>query len=301
TRWRTDPMRRAVPWLLACIVFGSGPAALATVSSEVVTFDNVGVQTLGIFATCPGGTTALGAGIDEEFPSVMSVAAIGPQFASGSFDTMIPGSYPAERRWVGFITNTGNTHPLAVAAICAPGQRTLEIEARPVDAHGIGAARVLCPGDALAVGGGPSVDNDGVVTSSGPVVDDGPPDGARLIDYDNGVAPAPIGWRTTLRDDGTQGLDERAAASCDTSFANLVTRIATTTVPELDTITNRVLCEAGEGALGGGADTTDTTNVVLPPRAPVYEKGPAGGQRPANGGGGTNPAPIGWFASARNE
>jgi hypothetical protein len=293
-------MRARAAVVAGCLAASVGTADVTTmvaINDVSAGNDNFGLTPF----DCPAGTTALGLGLDDESPSAISLVAIGAD--SFLYTPVDPGSYAASTRWAGFSRNDGaNSHTVAVATICAPGRRNLKVDTLTADPGDVAAARVVCASGRTAVGGGPSFAFDAFLTSSGPVVDDGTPDGARLIDLPTGVAAAPIGWRTTLRNDGSQALDERASAVCDRSVHDVVTVVASETVPENATASNRVLCGEGQVALGGGTDVTDTTHLVITASAPVYDDGTSDGQRLVNRTDGElTPAPIGWFAAARNE
>lgn len=106
-----------------------------------------------------------------------------------------------------------------------------------------GLERTPRPGAELALGGG--VDLETVfgmsVTSSAPVFDDGSGGEERLLLTADRAHPAPIGWRTTTRNDGSQAGAFKVAAIC---------------VPE-----------PGSAALSGRARSARSAS--SPPRAPA--------------------------------
>jgi hypothetical protein len=294
-------MHRRVLCFAVCLVpLLSGAPAHGAVTVQVSTGTILSLQFGAGLAPpdCPAGSTALGGGVDNENPNKVSVVAI----QQDDQTNLAPGSHPAIEAWSGFFANADAvSHSIAVASLCMDGQRDVEVDAISADPHSVGAARIQCPGGAAAVGGGVTFAPNHFVTSSGPILDDGTPNGARLIDYGSGTAPAPIGWRSTLRNDGDAGTSERASAVCETRLHGLATQIGPVTVPASDTGSDRVLCPAGQIAYGGGVDSSDTSSLVVTASAPIFDDGTPNGQRLINRSDGLDSAPIGWFGAARNE
>jgi hypothetical protein len=160
--------------------------------------------------------------------------------------------------------------------------------------------RVLCPAGMTASGGGIDLANvlTMSVTSSGPVFDDG---GTvqRLISTPNGTQPAPIGWQAAARNESSAQGDLKVAAVCKTA-PTVVTVVGSgaATIGSFDSV--RVLCPAGMTAIGGGIDLANVLTMTVTSSGPVFDDGGTV-QRLISTPNGTQPAPIGWQASARNE
>jgi hypothetical protein len=162
------------------------------------------------------------------------------------------------------------------------------------------AERVACPAGAVAVGGG--IDPYNVltmsVTSSGPIWDDGG-SGQRLLNTPDGANPAPAAWQASIRNDSSPTGTLKVAAICDTtSSATTVVGSATASMGSFDSV--RVPCPAGTTALAGGIDLFNVLTMSVTASAPVFDDG-GSGQRLIQTADGTQPAPIGWQGSARNE
>jgi hypothetical protein len=162
---------------------------------------------------------------------------------------------------------------------------------------------VLCPAGSVATGGAIDLlSGAGTATSSsGPVLDDGTADGARLITVNDGAGPAPIGWRASARSFALDDSSGRVVALCvPHALARVTTQIASITVASATDDSKRVLCPVGQVAYGGGLDVNEISNMSVLATAPVFDDGTANGQRLISRAAGVDAMPIGWFAAVHN-
>ena len=87
-------------------------------------------------------------------------------------------------------------------------------------------------------------------------------------------------------------------SSVDASHAETVVGSGAATIGSFDSA--RVLCPTGMTASGGGIDLFNVLTMSVTSSAPIFDDGGTG-QRLLFTPNGTQPAPIGWQASARNE
>jgi hypothetical protein len=215
-----------------------------------------------------------------------------------------PGIAEAPASWNYAVRNDGqNAHAYGAAAICSSlPALTVVGDFFVVGAHASNSDRVLCPAGAIATGGGYNSIGLGVMAASGPVLDDGTPDGLRLISASDGAGPAPIGWRLSVRNDGTSSTSVKPAVVCIPSApANTGTEIASVAVAAGGADSTRALCPVGQIAFGGGVDVNDVQNMTIVASAPIFDDGTVNGERLINRVSGPDGAPIGWFAAARNQ
>ena len=159
-----------------------------------------------------------------------------------------------------------------------------------------GVERVLCPDGMVAVGGG--IDMDNVLTmdvsSSAPAFEGAD---ARLISRPDGTNPAPIGWQATARNDAASPQSFKVAAIC-APLSGVSTVVSSDSASGGSFGVERVLCPDGTVAVGGGIDMDNVLTMDVSSSAPAFEGADA---RLISRPDGTNPAPIGWQASARND
>jgi hypothetical protein len=165
-----------------------------------------------------------------------------------------------------------------------------------VTAGTFGSERVRCPAGMIAVGGGVDLGNVSTmkVTSSAPVFG---PSGDRLISQPDGINPAPTGWQASARNDDPRNLALKVAVIC-APLSDVSTVVGSDTVTAGTFGSERVQCPAGMIAVGGGVDLGNVSTMKVTSSAPVF--GPSG-DRLISQSDGTNLAPTGWQASARND
>jgi hypothetical protein len=154
--------------------------------------------------------------------------------------------------------------------------------------------RVLCPAGTVAIGGGIDMDNvlTMQVTSSAPTF----PNGDRLISRPNGTNPAPNGWQATAFNQTATPKDFKVAVIC-APLTEASAVVASDTVAGGTFNVERVLCPAGDIAVGGGIDMDNVLTMRITSSAPTFSNGDRLISRPN----GTNPAPNGWQATALNQ
>jgi len=257
-------------------------------------------------ALCPEGTIAVGGGIDLANVLTMSVTSSAPVLDDGGDRERLlfqsDGTQPAPIGWQANARNdSSDDGTLKVAAVCesAPGAVTV-VGSDSASVDSFAAKRVLCPEGTIAVGGGIDLANVFTmsVTSSAPVFDDGG-DGERLISKEDGTQPAPIGWQASARNENSADGTLKVAAVCE-SAPGAVTVVGSDSASIDSFAAERVLCPEGTIAVGGGIDLANVFTMSVTSSAPVFDDG-GDGDRLISKADGTQPAPIGWQASARNE
>jgi hypothetical protein len=248
---------------------------------------------------CPAGMIAVGGGIDMDNVLTMQVTSSAPSFpgAQARLIQRPVGANPAPIGWQATaLNNAGSSQGFKVAVICAPlaGASTVVAEATAA-AGSFGVERVLCPAGESAVGGGIDMDNvlTMAVSSSAPSF---PGTEARLIQRPVGANPAPIGWQATALNNAGSSQGFKVGVIC-APLAGASTVVAEATATAGSFGVRRVLCPAGEGAIGGGIDMDNVLTMAVSSSAPSFPGTEARLiMRPA----GTNPVPSGWQATALN-
>ena len=164
-----------------------------------------------------------------------------------------------------------------------------------VNAGSFAVQRVLCPDGMVALSGGIDMSNVSTmkVTSSAPVF--GGAD-ERLLSRPDGSNPAPFGWQATALNEGASSAVFRVGVVC-ARLAGASAMVASDTAPAGSFGTERVLCPAGQVAVGGGIDTENVLTMEISSSAPSFE---GSEMRLIEQSNGSHPAPIGWQASAVN-
>jgi len=250
--------------------------------------------------TCPAGMTAVGGGIDVYNVLTMVVTSSAPTFDQ-SLHRLIQqpnGANPAPVGWQASARNEGTTaRPFKVAVICATLSGASTVVGSDTAMPGSHRAeRVTCPSGKVAVGGGIDVDNvlTMKLTSSAPTFDLST---HRLIQQPNGANPAPVGWQASARNDGTTSKSIKVAVIC-APLSGIRTEVGSDSATVGSFGGERVLCPPGDIALGGGIDMDNILTMKVTSTAPTF-----GGSsfRLLSQPNGTNPAPGGWLANARND
>src|SRR5262249_51170027 len=150
-----------------------------------------------------------------------------------------------------------------------PGGRTIQTVILDAIAASGSAERVVCPNGATALGGGTNVTgNPGAfLSATGPLIDDGTADGARLLSQPDGQAARAIGWRGAIRNPVTERFGT-VVAICQGGVATK-TYVASTTIAAGDTGNARSICPAGQVAFGGGVDDDDAFQIVVTSSSPL--------------------------------
>lgn len=158
-----------------------------------------------------------------------------------------------------------------------------------------GTARLDCPANTVAVGGG--VDPDQVltmvVTSSAPVFAQ---NNNRLIFQPDGEVPLPTGWQVSVRNNDTANKTFKAAVICASDVTGKVI-VSSGTAAAGSFAALRINCPAGLTALSGGLDPEQVLTMAVTSSAPVFNEN---NNRLIFQPDGQLTAPIGWQASVRN-
>jgi len=279
-------------------------ATIASSASNPVTVVGSDTAAPGSFGServlCPAGTVAVGGGIDLENVLTMKVTASAPTFAQNNSRLIFQpnGTNPAPIGWQATARNDDTVvKSLKVAVICAPLSGVSTVVGSDTVAPGsFGSERVLCPAGRVAVGGGIDLDNvlTMKVTSSGPTFAQ---NNSRLIFQPNGTNPAPNGWQATARNDDTTTKSFKVAVIC-APLRGISTVVGSDTATAGSFGSERVLCPAGMIAMGGGIDLDNVLTMKVTASAPTFAQNNSRLIFQPNG---TNPAPIGWQGSARND
>jgi hypothetical protein len=269
---------------------------VTVVGSDTVTPGSFGSERV----LCPAGTVAVGGGIDLGNVLTMKVTSSAPTFAQNNSRLIFQpnGTNPAPIGWQASARNDDAVaKSFKVAVICAPLSGLSTVVGSDTVAPGsFGSERVLCPAGRVAVGGGIDLGNvlTMKVTSSAPTFAQ---NNSRLIFQPSGTNPAPIGWQATARNDGTTTKSFKVAVIC-------APLRGISTVVDRDGATpgsfgsERVLCPAGMIAMGGGIDLDNVLTMKVTSSGPTFAQNNSRLIFQPNG---TNPAPIGWQGSARND
>lgn len=181
--------------------------------------------------------------------------------------------------------------PLQTSAVYAV--RTV-VSSDTAPAGSFGVERVLCPSGFVAIGGGIDMQNVLTmrVTSSAPVF----PGGERLLTQSDGFQPAPIGWQASALNLAGVPQEFKVAVVC-AYLPDVSTVVSSDNAPAGSFGVERVLCPAGETALGGGVDPNNVLTMQVSSSAPTFP----GDERLIVQTNGTNAAPVGWQATAINQ
>ena len=276
----------------------AGSALVETVT--MVGEATAGAGTFGVERVlCPSGMVALGGGVDMDNVLTMNVTSSAPVFDADQarLISQPTGTNPAPVGWQATaLNNAGSTQSFKVGVICAPlSNASTVVGADTAGAGSFGVERVLCPVGTVAVGGGVDMDNvlTMAVSSSAPTFDAGQ---ARLISQPAGINPAPVGWQASALNNAgsTQGF--KVGVIC-APLPNASTVVGADTAGAGSFGVERVLCPAGTIAVGGGVDMDNVLTMAVSSSAPTFDADQA---RLISQPAGTNPAPIGWQASALN-
>ena len=271
--------------------------------SDTVTVVDGDNATAGTFSTerveCPNGMIAVGGGVDLDNLLTMIVTSSGPTFDQNSTRLIFQpdGTNPAPIGWQASARNDGATDlPFKVAVICAPlSGVTTVVGSDTATAGNFATERVECPNGMIAVGGGIDLDMlTMIVTSSGPTFNQ---NSTRLIFQPNGINPAPIGWQASARNDGATDLPFKVAVIC-APLSGVTTVVGSDTATAGSFATERVKCPNGGIAVGGGIDLGNLLTMKVTSSGPTLDQY---NTRLIFQPDGTNPAPIGWQASTRND
>jgi hypothetical protein len=290
-------MRVVLRFAAAIVAIGGIPgAARADVVASVNVIDVDAGASVGVGSdACPPGMLVVSGGGEASNAGTDALVTTDP------IGDLPVGSSSAPSRWVVTAENTGAAqHQLAVVGICMSGARTIELAILDAAAASGSGQRVVCPNGVSALGGGTGVSgNPGpVLSATGPLIDDGTADGARLLNQPDGQAARAIGWRGAIRNPGSERFGD-VVAVCQ-GGVETKTYVASTTIAAGDTGNARSICPAGQVAFGGGVDDDDDFHMVVTSSSPLFDDGSPDGQRSINAPLGANPAPFGWFGSARN-
>ncbi len=279
---------------------------LTQAPSTVITVVASGTASPGSFKAlrvlCPAGMVAVGGGVDPGNVLTMTVTSSAPVFAQNNARLIFQpdGENPAPIGWQASVRNNSTTTKiLKMAVICAPltGVRTV-VGSDTVQVGGVGVERVLCPQDMTALSGGIDLENvlTMKVTSSAPAF--GVENADRLIFQPDGTNPRPVGWQATARNDDAVSKSFKIAVIC-APLAGVRTVVASKTVQAGSFSGERVLCPQGMTAIGGGIDLENVLTMKVTSSAPAF--GVENADRLIFQPDGTNPRPVGWQATARND
>jgi hypothetical protein len=213
--WRASAVNNdpAVQTLKVAVMCGTGSSLSTVLSSAFApanTFSSVRV-------TCPGGTMAIGGGVDVADFANMIVTASAPTFAANNNRLIFQPDGPAlgPIGWqVAVLNQTGAAQPFKAAAICIPvASFGAVVGSGNAAAGSFAAVRVACPSGLVVTGGGTDLENvlTMKVTSSGPTF---AANSSRLIFQPDGAAQPPIGWQASTLNNDPAAQPFKIAAIC---------------------------------------------------------------------------------------
>lgn len=188
---------------------------------------------------------------------------------------------------------------LAAAALPSPAAGTgTAVASSTAVAGGASGATALCPAGEEALGGGVDVHNvlTMTLTGSGPVFGPDPED--RLISQPDGNGPAPVGWRGHAANGGMDEGTVKVGAVCrdEASLSSFIGSNSAAASGGFGALS--VGCGTGAIALGGGLALSNTADMLVVRSAPVFG---AALDSLLSMEDGSQPAPTGWTATARND
>jgi hypothetical protein len=243
---------------------------------------------------------AVGGGIDLGNVLTMQVTSSGPTFAQNNSRLIFQpdGTNPAPVGWQASARNDDTTtKSFKVAVHCAPlSDVSTVVGSDTATAGSFGVERVLCPRGKTAIGGGIDLGNVWTmgVTSSGPTFAQ---NNHRLIFQPDGTNPAPVGWQASARNDDTTTKPFKVAVIC-APLSGVSTVVGSDTATAGSFAAERVQCPRGKTTIGGGIDLGNVLTMKVTSSGPTFAQN---NHRLIFQPDGTNPAPIGWQASARND
>jgi PASTA domain len=196
-----------------CGAAAGGASRSTVVGSSTVTANSFG----SVRVTCPGGTVAVGGGVDVANIGNMIVTASAPTFVANNNRLIFQpdGAAAAPNGWQVSVLNSGPAaQTIKGAAVCAAfSSLTAVVGSGNASAGTFSTTRVTCPGGRVASGGGIDLENVFTmkVTSSGPTF---AVNNSRLIFQPDGAAPAPNGWQASGLNNDTTAKPFKVAAIC---------------------------------------------------------------------------------------
>jgi hypothetical protein len=242
---------------------------------------------------CPQGTVAMGGGVDVGDSFNQTVTTSGPTVGNLRMLTIGAGTHGPANGWFGAVTNaTATAKPYKLGVVCVPLTGTSTIVVSDTTSGGFGQTSLVCPGDAVALGGGIDVDNVASmnVTSSGPTFGGMPPHSITP-----GTYGPPGGWWGSARSSTDSNFWVGVVCAQMGGIQSVVVH---------DTVlagSNRnvdAACPAGMIAIGGGITATNLFTVQVTASGPAYGSALKGILTQPDG---LRPAADGWEADVRND